>query len=91
MPFDRNIPRPWRAMRAQHLAVYPECRICGTEEDVVVHHIRYRGPRGTSERPGDLMTLCATHHDLLHRKLGTTSKVRYQLEFVREEAASLYV
>lgn len=27
--------KPWRKMRANHLALYPECRACGEEEGVV--------------------------------------------------------
>lgn len=91
-PMKRPLPatwREWKAMRLKHLAVYPECRICGTETDVVVHHVRYRGPRGKSERPGDLVTLCANHHNDLHRVLGPTPKLDYQLSFIRETALQL--
>lgn len=56
----------WKKMRATHLLTYPECRACGTRENVIVHHLRYRGKRGESELPGDLMTLCAFHHDEYH-------------------------
>ncbi len=56
----------WLKMRRNHLLTYPECRGCGTRDKVIVHHIRYRGKRGESEMPGDLMTLCAFHHDEYH-------------------------
>lgn len=58
----------WRKMRARHLMTYPECRVCGDENDVAVHHLRYGAQKGTTEQPGDLMTLCRSHHDDLHRK-----------------------
>ncbi len=35
-----------------------------------VHHIRYRGKRGKSELPGDLVTLCRECHFGLHDELG---------------------
>lgn len=79
----RPINPAWQSLRKNHLLTYPECRACGTEEDVVVHHLRYRGPRGTSERPGDLMTLCVTHHDDLHRRCPTGSLVGNTLAYVR--------
>lgn len=60
--------------RKTHLALYPECRICEDPEDVHVHHLRYRGPRGLSEKPGDLVTLCAFHHNDFHRIYGTAGR-----------------
>lgn len=61
----------WEWMRKDHLALYPECRICGhINPSNHVHHLRYRGTgdenRGTYERPGDLVTLCKSHHYDLH-------------------------
>ncbi len=76
----------WRKMRANHLAVYPECRICGDTENVVVHHLRYRGKRGESEKPGDLMTLCAFHHDRYHQRVGRGKTTPAStLAYVQEE------
>ena len=65
-----NRKPPWRATRANHLRTYPECYACFTDIDLVVHHLRYRGPRGQSEQSGDLVTLCASCHDELHRVVG---------------------
>lgn len=70
-------------MRREHLQTYPECRACDTTLEVVVHHLRYRGKRGLSERPGDLVTLCRRHHDQLHSELRPQStSVRGTIEFV---------
>lgn len=80
---------PWRKMKGWHLALYPECRACGTEERVVVHHVRYRGQRGRSERPGDLLTLCAACHDDLHRRLGSTPSLERQLAWLEQTRALL--
>lgn len=61
-------------MRTNHLKTYPECRVCADRREVVVHHLRYRGKRGVSERPGDLVTLCKIHHDALHKIVGPGSR-----------------
>lgn len=71
----------WKKMRKCHLTTYPECRMCSDTDDVVVHHLRYRGRRGESERPGDLVTLCRGHHDALHR---SGSGLAHSLAFIRE-------
>lgn len=74
-------------MRKNHLATYPECRACGDPEHVVVHHLRYRGKRGRSELPGDLVTLCKWHHDDLHRRLGRTPSLQAQYDYIADAAA----
>lgn len=84
----------WAKTRANHLATYPECRVCGDEREPVVHHIRYRGKRGASEISGDLVTLCSAHHDQLHRLFGSGSEfvfdaVRKSIEWMRNERAML--
>lgn len=82
---QRGMRRPsaWTIMRNQHLLVYPECRACGSTTRPVVHHLRYRGKRGESERPGDLVTLCAYHHDQLHFQHGSTPSVEQSLAYIR--------
>jgi len=82
----------WIKMRAVHLMTYPECRICERTEDAVVHHLRYRGPRGRSEKPGDLVTMCRRHHDEFHRRYGRAREIRgdlvnLTLEFIQEKRA----
>jgi 5-methylcytosine-specific restriction endonuclease McrA len=72
----------WAALRANHLRTYPECRVCDSDRNTVVHHLRYRGPAGSSERSGDLVTLCASCHDELHRQLGRTPKMAWQLDYI---------
>lgn len=64
----------WMRMRRNHLILYPECRICEDIERPHVHHIRYRGSRGRSEMPGDLVTLCEFHHNEFHRLYGTAGR-----------------
>jgi 5-methylcytosine-specific restriction endonuclease McrA len=85
---------PWLTMRANHLALYPECRICEDVEDVVVHHLRYRGKKGVDEQPGDLVTLCRFHHDGFHRIYGTAGRhrgslVRNTLEYIKVARAEV--
>ena len=61
----------WMKARAIHLRTYPECRVCGLVDPANhVHHMRYRGKRGTGEKSGDLVTLCLDDHMEFHRALG---------------------
>lgn len=80
--------KAWKTMRECHLRTYPECRICEDPENVVVHHLCYRGPRGESEHPGDLVTLCTWHHDRLHALLGSASPRTVQLAWIAEQEAA---
>jgi hypothetical protein len=75
----------WAAMRNNHLATYPDCYVCGSSKRVHVHHLRYRGQRGESEIPGDLMTLCAYHHNDLHGHFtGKWSELAsFTMEYIR--------
>lgn len=86
----------WKSTRKNHLLLYPECRICEDSNDVHVHHLRYRGKRGSSELPGDLVTLCAFHHDEFHRIYGRAGKhkgslVKNTLEYIALKRAELEV
>lgn len=82
--------RAWRIMRRAHLDIYPECRVCGDTDDPVAHHLRYRGKRGESERPGDLVTLCRWHHDDFHRTLGRRGTgVEATIDYIGEKRAEL--
>lgn len=75
--------KAWKQMRLNHLRVYPECRACGTLDNPHVHHVLYRGQRGKSELPGDLMTLCTRHHSELHALVKETiPPLAVQLAFV---------
>jgi hypothetical protein len=81
-------------MRANHLALYPECRICEDPNDVAVHHLRYRGKRGVDEKPGDLVTLCRFHHDEFHRIYGTAGRhrgslVQKTIRYIAEKRAEI--
>lgn len=83
----RYKPNPaWKKMRATHLLTYPECRACGTRDDVIVHHLRYRGKRGESELPGDLMTLCRTHHNEYHRLYKLRGLVENSITYAEQVA-----
>lgn len=41
------------------------CRYCGTTQGLHTHHIRYRS-QGVDHTPDNLVTLCHTHHALVH-------------------------
>ena len=84
---------PWRKLRAQHLRVYPECRICSdTSASNHVHHLRYRGRKGIDEQPGDLITLCQFHHNELHREVNFRKGgklVQGTLDFIEAKSVEL--
>lgn len=85
-----KLTEAWQRTRRNHLLTYPECRVCGVEAPVVVHHIRYRGPRGTAEMSGDLVTLCEDHHNELHRTHGRQGSITdHSLAFIRSRAIDL--
>lgn len=81
-------PRPnpdWMKTREAHLLTFPCCMVCETTEKLHVHHLRYRGKRGVSEKSGDLVTLCEFHHGQLHRELakaGHKTSVQGTLDFI---------
>ena len=41
------------------------CRFCGTAADIHLHHINYRS-EGVDHQAHNLISLCTTHHDLIH-------------------------
>lgn len=72
-----------RSAKDVHLLTFPECRACGTEDDVIVHHLRYRG--GGKEQPGDVVTMCVTCHNDFHRMLGRRgTSVEGTLDYCRQ-------
>lgn len=58
--------RHWQALRRQVLQrdCY-RCRVCGSGEQVDVHHIRFRS-RGGADISSNLAVLCRVHHAELH-------------------------
>ena len=58
----------WPRVRAAHLAANPTCAVCGTRENLEVHHIQpfHLFPELELD-PGNLLTLCEspTHNDHL--------------------------
>jgi 5-methylcytosine-specific restriction endonuclease McrA len=66
---DKRSPR-WPAERALHLRLYPACAVCGTKNDIDVHHKKPFHLYPELELViTNLMTLCTTHH-LLFGHLG---------------------
>jgi len=56
----RGYDREWREIRAEHLAMYPFCVVCGLPA-TDVDHIVPRAQGGSSEH-SNLQSLCHTHH-----------------------------
>lgn len=54
----------WAALRKVKLNQQPACEICGSQQNMVVHHVNYRN--WTDCSPQDLTSLCCFCHDQLH-------------------------
>lgn len=58
---------PWSLRRLRFLEDYgSKCKACGSTENIHVHHLSYEFPRG-SEPDTDLVVLCQTCHEKVHR------------------------
>ena len=56
----------WKNRKAKYFKKHPKiCKACGSTERIHLHHITYR--RLGKEGPRDLVPLCATCHDEVHR------------------------
>lgn len=53
----------WRALRERHVAEHPECFLCGSRDDLEVHHIvPFHVEPSLELEPKNLVTLCHEHH-----------------------------
>jgi predicted restriction endonuclease len=41
--------------------------MCGVRDNLQAHHIKFRS-NGGDDADYNLITLCATHHDMIHRR-----------------------
>ena len=58
----------WKKLRAARLKIdHRQCQECGTAMNLVVHHIRYPDVWGMENVEDDLITLCDTCHELVHK------------------------
>jgi len=49
----------WAAVRRAHLEIEPYCAVCGSEEDLEVHHIKpFHSNPDLELAPSNLITLC---------------------------------
>lgn len=60
----------WKNRKIQHYRSKQNqvCYCCGSKKKLCVHHIRYSQPWG-KEKQRDLITLCETCHNIIHREL----------------------
>jgi 5-methylcytosine-specific restriction endonuclease McrA len=73
-----SIDPEWEKIRKEVIQLDGgRCRACGTKRFLNVHHIVYRSEQGGNGYK-NLITLCRTHHDLVH-----TDKMYYQPECQR--------
>ncbi len=81
----------WAKRRRRYFATHPNwCFLCGSKEDVVLHHLTYE--RLGMEEDKDLMALCSFHHKEFHDSIGGSKKNMVQetfafVAFKREEYA----
>lgn len=62
----RDKERAWQtARRAVLVRDGRQCRVCGSTQDVDVHHIRFRSVGGGIDS-SNLATICRLHHADLH-------------------------
>lgn len=78
----------WLETRATVIALDGgRCRVCGTKQNLHVHHIHYRSEGGKDDLD-NLITLCVDHHELIH-----SNKNLYQprcLEAVAERDTTIF-
>ena len=58
-----NVPTEVRA--AVYARDHHRCRYCAKASDLHLHHIHYRS-EGVDHSETNLITLCSTHHDVIH-------------------------
>lgn len=83
---DRS-PR-WPAVRQAHLAKEPVCQVCGTRDELQVHHIKpyHLFPSLELDR-ANLLTLCEGGNHNCHLLFGHLNCWMSWNEFVRADAA----
>jgi 5-methylcytosine-specific restriction endonuclease McrA len=76
----KSVRTQWVERSRAVRSLVDHCVVCfagGDDVRLVVHHLRYRGARGTNERPEDLVVICSDCHDEIHRrKLDGPAKFR---------------
>lgn len=71
----------WKEKREKHFIKNGRaCVVCGDVNETHVHHLVHRGLG--AEIPGDLVSVCARHHELFHKRYGT-GKRDYRESFNR--------
>lgn len=65
---DYLLTEVWAELRRKRLEKdFFRCAICGTAQNVIVHHIRYPDIWGTEDVDDDLITLCDRCHAEAHK------------------------
>lgn len=57
------------------------CRFCGTSSEIQVHHIQYRS-QGGGDAEWNLISLCNTHHQLMHSSKRTWQPVLQMVQYL---------
>jgi len=73
--------RHWKNFRGYILTLHKRCKICGTTENLEVHH-KWYGTRKKSvlyqESDDDVAVLCKKCHDLYHKEYDRATKANFK-------------
>lgn len=68
----------WKDKRTEKLNSRPFCQVCNTTNNLHIHHKKYKYREGDTvlfkERIQDLITLCSSCHNLIHKHFGIEVK-----------------
>jgi 5-methylcytosine-specific restriction endonuclease McrA len=71
---NRNIRMRFNGLRDRRLEIDSySCQRCGSEDNLVVHHLERRADRNVKDSDSkidDLLTLCRACHITIHREAG---------------------
>jgi hypothetical protein len=84
----------WPAVRAAFIKKHPECEACGSRKNLNVHHIKpfHLNPELELD-PGNLITLCRTHHFTIGHKSNWKKEnpnCRQDARLYREKSKSIF-
>lgn len=72
----------WKDLKAERMRIARnKCECCGSPFNLHLHHVTYI--RLTKERIEDLLILCSSCHDKMHKKLGKDRATIYPLSAVK--------
>lgn len=62
----KSVKLKWQKKRAQKSIYWSKCNCCGTNENLILHHLRY-GKIGSSCKLGGIVPVCMRCHNEIHK------------------------